>query len=114
MRQRRWLKLIKDYDFGINYHPGKINAVADALSRKSYAEVAMLLTEQRELIKEFKRMNLEFTWHDAGAEIANLILEPTLIQKIKETQKQDLHYRKSFKGYLKENIKISNYKRMDP
>jgi ribonuclease HI len=22
-RQRRWLELIKDYDLGINYHPGK-------------------------------------------------------------------------------------------
>jgi hypothetical protein len=23
LRQRRWLLLIKDYDLGINYHPGK-------------------------------------------------------------------------------------------
>jgi hypothetical protein len=22
LRQRRWLELIKDYDLGINYHPG--------------------------------------------------------------------------------------------
>jgi hypothetical protein len=32
LRQRRWLELIKDYDLGINYHPGKANIVADALS----------------------------------------------------------------------------------
>jgi hypothetical protein len=32
LRQRRWLELIKDYDLGINYHPGKANVVADALS----------------------------------------------------------------------------------
>jgi hypothetical protein len=24
LRQRRWLELIKDYDLGINYHPGKV------------------------------------------------------------------------------------------
>jgi hypothetical protein len=28
LRQRRWLELIKDYDLGINYHPGKTNVVA--------------------------------------------------------------------------------------
>jgi hypothetical protein len=32
MMQRRWLKLIKDYDVEINYHPGKANVVANALS----------------------------------------------------------------------------------
>jgi hypothetical protein len=32
LRQRRWQELIKDYDLGINYHPGKANVVADALS----------------------------------------------------------------------------------
>jgi hypothetical protein len=36
LRQHRWLELIKDYDLGINYHPGKANVVADALSCKKY------------------------------------------------------------------------------
>jgi hypothetical protein len=34
MRQRRWVKLIKDYDCVIDYHPDKANVVVDALSRK--------------------------------------------------------------------------------
>jgi DNA-binding MarR family transcriptional regulator len=41
MRQRRWLELVKDYDLEIHYHPGKANVVVDALSRKSYANMAM-------------------------------------------------------------------------
>ena len=29
------MKYIKDYDFPIKYHPGKVNVVVGALSRKS-------------------------------------------------------------------------------
>nr|GEW89009.1 reverse transcriptase domain-containing protein [Tanacetum cinerariifolium] len=34
MRQRRWLKLLADYDCEIRYHLEKANVMADALSRK--------------------------------------------------------------------------------
>ncbi|GJT59994.1 hypothetical protein Tco_1003527 [Tanacetum coccineum] len=34
MRQRRWLELLRDYDYEICYHRGKENMVADALSQK--------------------------------------------------------------------------------
>jgi hypothetical protein len=36
MCQRRWLKLIKDYDLEVHYHSGKANVIADALSRKAH------------------------------------------------------------------------------
>jgi hypothetical protein len=42
MRQRRWLELINDCDCEINYHPGKANVVAYALSRKSMVELVAL------------------------------------------------------------------------
>nr|GEW04718.1 putative reverse transcriptase domain-containing protein [Tanacetum cinerariifolium] len=34
MRQRCWLELLADYDCEIHYHPGTVNVIADALSRK--------------------------------------------------------------------------------
>jgi len=59
LRQRRWLELIKDYDCVINYHPGKANVVADALSRKSRGGVACLKILPRELQTDFERFELE-------------------------------------------------------
>ncbi|KAK8502237.1 hypothetical protein V6N12_038555 [Hibiscus sabdariffa] len=38
LRQHRWLELLKDYDLSIEYHTGKANVVADALSRKLIRE----------------------------------------------------------------------------
>lgn len=32
MGQRRWMEIIKDYEFNLQHHPGKVNVVADALS----------------------------------------------------------------------------------
>jgi len=34
LRQRSWSELLKDYDLQLQYHLGKANIVADALSRK--------------------------------------------------------------------------------
>ena len=36
-----WLELVKDYDLEIHYHPGKAKVVADALSRRSYVNMAV-------------------------------------------------------------------------
>ena len=58
LRQRRWLELIKDYDLGINYHPGKANVVADALSRRSHCNVLTLERMSPFLCREFARLNL--------------------------------------------------------
>jgi hypothetical protein len=56
--QRTWLELIKDYDLGINYHSGKANVVADALSQRSHLN--QLIVEQMpfDLCEEFDKLNL--------------------------------------------------------
>ncbi|KAA3469677.1 reverse transcriptase [Gossypium australe] len=53
-RQRRWLELLKDYELVIDYHPGKANVVADALSRKSLFAL-YALNAQLDLTDDTKR-----------------------------------------------------------
>jgi hypothetical protein len=69
LRQRRWLELIKDYDFGINYHPGKVNVVADALSHKSHVSQLVVDSMSFELCEEFDKLNLRII---ANAEIMEM------------------------------------------
>ena len=46
MRQRRWMKFLKDYDFILHYHPGKENVVADALNRKSRGALTSIASRE--------------------------------------------------------------------
>ncbi|KAL8114289.1 hypothetical protein AgCh_021224 [Apium graveolens] len=88
MRQRRWLKLLKDYDANIQYHPGKANVVADALSRKNLGSVASLIT-QPHLISDLERLGVELYVRGSSGSIANLKVEPNLVSRVKEAQKDD-------------------------
>jgi hypothetical protein len=58
LRQRRWLELIKDYDLGINYHPGKANVVVDALSRRSHVSQLVVHSMPFELCEELTSSTL--------------------------------------------------------
>jgi hypothetical protein len=52
------LELIKDYDLGIYYHPGKANVVANALSRRSHVSQLVVDSLPFELCEEFDKLNL--------------------------------------------------------
>ena len=75
--------MVKNYDCSINYHPGKANVVADALSRKPSSISATLLTTRKEIIQDLKRMEIEVVMGHSEAYLASLSVQPTLMEKIK-------------------------------
>jgi hypothetical protein len=121
MRQRRWLELIKDYDYEINYHPGKANVVVDALSRKSTVELAALGISQLQLIKELTGMRLEVVGEGMPLHLANLMVQSELLERIKAAQfedhecakiKQLLVEGKAKEFCLKEDGLLTNFKQV--
>jgi hypothetical protein len=78
LRQCRWLELIKDYDHGINYHPGKANVVADALNRKKYCNTTFAKRMQPELRREIEYLNLGMV----NESKVTMEVEPTLEAEI--------------------------------
>ena len=53
------MKLIKDYDMKLHYHPGKANVIEDALSRKSYANTLVSTGLPKELADYLRELRLE-------------------------------------------------------
>ncbi|KAA3466021.1 DNA/RNA polymerases superfamily protein [Gossypium australe] len=88
LRQRRWIELLKDNDCRIEYHLGKANVVADALSRRAMTDLRAM----------FARLSL----FDDGSLLAELQVKPMWIEQIKSKQMEDeslgLHFRQIESG----------------
>ena len=89
MRQRRWLELVKDYDCDINYHPGKANMVADALSRKTSSSLAILQCISSPLREEIEKLGLELVSQKEAMYLATLLIQLNLLERIKAAQLND-------------------------
>ena len=90
--QRRSLEFLKYYDMSVHCHPGKMNVVADDLSRLSMGSVAHLEEERKELVKYAHRL--------ARLGVRRIIIldsrvivengaESSLIVEVKENQDND-------------------------
>jgi hypothetical protein len=86
LRQRRWLELITDYDLGVNYHPGKANVVADALSRRSHVSQLVVDSMPFVLCDVFNKLNLRIV---ANTEATEMEVGSNLLQEIWKGQVED-------------------------
>ena len=88
LRQRRWIKYLEDYDFTLNYHPGKANVVADALSGKSRVELNASISKWK-LKDALRDFDLWIGEDKSQPCIFNLVAQPLLRQRIMKLQRRD-------------------------
>ncbi|XP_070028750.1 uncharacterized protein [Nicotiana sylvestris] len=107
LRQRRWLKLLKDYDINILYHPGKANVVADALSRKSMGVLAHLVVQRRSLGREIQKLAIDGIRLDEteeGGITAYALAQSSLVAHVKAKQDEDPYLVKLKEGVRNKEI----------
>ncbi|GJZ16981.1 putative reverse transcriptase domain-containing protein [Tanacetum coccineum] len=64
-----WRKTLKNYDTNIQYHPGKANVVADALSRKS----GMIACFDSIILRDLERLDVELCVRGSGGYWAKML-----------------------------------------
>jgi hypothetical protein len=75
--------LIKDYDLIIQYHPGKTNAVVDALSRIGVPMTVM------PLIADLDHMGITFCYVGVAHEETKMLIQSSLRERVREAQLHD-------------------------
>ncbi|KAB2611825.1 S ribonuclease [Pyrus ussuriensis x Pyrus communis] len=90
LRQRRWLELLSDYDCTIDYHPGRANVVADALSRKSQGRINALYASRIPLLADLRATGVRLEVEDRDvALLANFQVRPILVDRVLAAQVAD-------------------------
>ena len=84
MRQRKWIELIKDYECTIEYHPGKVNVVAYALSRRPMSSLSHLRAVHLPRLIELRSLGVRLELTDSGALLATFHVRLVLIDRIRE------------------------------
>ena len=79
------MELLNDYDFTINYNPGKANKVADVLSRKFSGNLAILLGLPNELVNEI----VDFRLVIVSGRLSGLQIRLLILEEIKKAQRKD-------------------------
>ena len=77
------MKLIKDYDLVIDYHLGKTNLVADALSQKSLVMLAHIRTAYVPFHLDMKTLGISLDYDGYRALLASSMVRLMLVDQIR-------------------------------
>nr|GEW52527.1 putative reverse transcriptase domain-containing protein [Tanacetum cinerariifolium] len=118
LTQRRWIKLLSDYDCEIRYHSGKANVVADALSRKERNKPlhvrALMMTVHNDLQKQIHEAQKEAMKKKNSEVRDSQLTSPELIHETTENIVQNKNHlltaRSRHKSYANRRTKPLEFK----
>jgi len=88
--QRHWLELLKDCDLHIQYHPGKVNVVADVLSRKAQHSPSNVMITKLSLLRELEDLGIQLvSLGQPHVQLSALTLQPSIMEETQVNQESD-------------------------
>ena len=81
--------MIKDYDCTSEYHPGKANVIADALSRRPESSLSHMRSGYLPLLVDLRALGVILEVEDSGALLAIFHVRPLLVDQILVGQSKD-------------------------
>ena len=94
------METLEDFNFTLQYHPGRANVVVDALSRKAPCVLSGLVVSKWKMYDYVNEFNLCFHVRDSGACFCTLAAQPTTLHKVNEAvegMKRDIAQKKDTK-----------------
>ena len=86
LRQRRWLELLKDYDYTIEYNLGKGNVIEDALSKRPESSLSHMRLGNLPLLVDLRALGVILEAEDLRALLATFHVRPLLVDQIRTGQ----------------------------
>ena len=98
------MELQKDYDFMLQYHPGKANIVIDALSRRHHRTVASLMIREWRALKTVAKFGVRPTSTEGGRVLGCMVVQATLVDRIIKAQQKDVELQGKFAKMIAKDL----------
>ena len=76
------MEYLEDYNFDLQYHSGKANVVADALSQKPHSTLASIAVQEWKMLQQLGEFDVHLAEIVTHATLFTLVAQPTLLSRV--------------------------------